>query len=109
ALAWRMWEHLFLMAVEIAHAPRKIHDSNWRDYIAFRECPEMIRLLWSGRPCVFVSGHHGNFELAGYTMGVFGFPTFAVARPLDNPFLDRYVNEFRSSRGQFLLPKNGSA
>jgi KDO2-lipid IV(A) lauroyltransferase len=104
-----MWEHLFLMLAEIAHFPRKVHDTNWRDYIHFKNEAQMMRLLFSSRPKVFVSGHYGNFELAGYTMGLFGFPTFTVARPLDNPFLDRFVNHFRALKGQYVLPKQGSA
>jgi KDO2-lipid IV(A) lauroyltransferase len=108
-VALRMWEHLFLMICEIAHAPRKIHDTNWRQYICFRNQAAMMRLLWSERPKVFVSGHYGNFELGGYTMGLFGFRTYAVARPLDNPFLDRFVKQFREAKGQHILPKQGSA
>ena len=30
------------MLIEMAHAPRKIHDSNWRDYIRFVNDAEMI-------------------------------------------------------------------
>jgi KDO2-lipid IV(A) lauroyltransferase len=108
-LAHRMWQHLFLMVCEIAHAPRKIHDTNWRDYIHFRDYEPMMRLLWARRPKVFVAGHFGNFELAGYTMGLFGFPTYAVARPLDNKYLDRFVKTFREAKGQHILPKQGSA
>jgi KDO2-lipid IV(A) lauroyltransferase len=108
-LARRMWEHLFLMVCEIAHAPRKIHDTNWRDYIRFHNHEPMMRLLWSQRPKVFVSGHYGNFELAGFTMGLFGFETYSVARPLDNRYLDRFVKQFRESKGQHILPKQGSA
>ncbi len=108
-LAWRMWEHLFLMIVEIAHAPRKIHDTTWRRYIRFTNQRELMRMLYSDRPRVIVSGHLGNFELAGYTFGLFGFETYSVARPLDNRFLDRYVKQFRTARGQHILEKNGSA
>src|SRR5262245_23314757 len=108
-LARRMWEHLFLMVAEIAHFPRKVHDTNWRDYIRFKNEAWMMRELFRNRPRVFVSGHYGNFELAGYTLGLFGFPTFTVARPLDNPYLDRFVNHFRALKGQYILPKQGSA
>ncbi|HEV2971071.1 MAG TPA: lysophospholipid acyltransferase family protein [Pirellulales bacterium] len=108
-LARRMWEHLFLMVIEIAHAPRKIHDTTWRRYIRFTNQREMMRTLFVDRPKVAVSGHFGNFELAGYTFGLFGFDTYAVARPLDNRFLDRFVRTFRSARGQHILAKNGSA
>ena len=108
-LARRMWEHLLLMGCEIAHAPRKVHETNWRRYFRFNGKREMVEYLLDPRPTVFVSGHFGNFELSSYMMGLFGFPTYAIARPLDNPYLDRYVNQFRSTHGQFILPKEGSA
>jgi KDO2-lipid IV(A) lauroyltransferase len=108
-LARRMWEHLLLMVCEIAHAPRKIHDTNWRQYIRFRNAEPMMRLLWSQQPKVFVAGHYGNFELGGYTMGLFGFETYSVARPLDNVYLDQFVKQFRQAKGQHILPKQGSA
>ncbi len=104
-----MWEHLFLMVVEIAHTPRKIHDTTWRRYIRFENKALMMRTLFADRPTVAISGHYGNFELVGYTLGLFGFETYTVARPLDNRFLDRFILQFRTARGQHFLPKNGSA
>lgn len=103
------WQHLFLMIVEIAHAQRKVHLTNWRQHVRFRGKPSMVRQLLSGRPVVLISGHFGSFEVGGQIIGLFGFPTFTIARPLDNPFLDRYLNSFRSSNGQQVLPKRGSA
>jgi Kdo2-lipid IVA lauroyltransferase/acyltransferase len=38
-----------------------------------------------------------------------GFASYTIARPLDNPYLDRFLNQFRGSTGQFILPKMGSA
>src|SRR5208282_4122226 len=29
-LARRMWEHLFLLVLEVANVPRKVHETNWR-------------------------------------------------------------------------------
>ena len=40
---------------------------------------------------------------------IFGFPTVTVARPLDNPYLDRFLNEFRGATGQYIVPKDGSS
>ena len=108
-LAWQMWEHLFLMICEIAHAPRKIHDSNWRQYITLENRTELVGTLLSDRPVVIVCAHYGNFELSGYALGLLGFLSYTIARPLDNPYLNRFVNEFRGSTGQFILPKMGSA
>jgi KDO2-lipid IV(A) lauroyltransferase len=108
-LAREHWEHLFLMIIEIAHAKRKIHLTNWRDHIRFRAKREMLQLLLSDRPTVLLSGHFGNFEVGGQVLGMFGIPTFTIARPLDNPHLDHFINSFRSANGQHILPKKGSS
>lgn len=104
-----MWEHLVILICEIAHVPRTIQETNWRKYIHIHRKREMVRYLLDPRPLVIVSGHFGNFEVAGYTAGLLGFPTYAIARPLDNPYLDRFFSRFRGSKGQFMLPKDGSA
>lgn len=109
ALARRMWEHLILMGIEIVHAPRKIHDTNWRDYVRLIDPDVIIRACFDDRPVVIISGHYGNFELSGYVLALLGFPSFTVARPLDNPYLDRFINDFRGRTGQYILSKKGSS
>lgn len=106
-LALQMWEHLFLIPVEVAHAPRKIHDTNWRDYVRLRGEKALVRALLDDRPVIIVSGHFGNFELGGYVLGILGFPTSSVARPLDNPYLNDFVNRFRGITGQSIIAKKG--
>jgi KDO2-lipid IV(A) lauroyltransferase len=108
-MAWQMWEHLFLMVAEIAHAPRKLRRSTYRRYVKVRDIEGVVATLLSRRQKVIVAGHYGNFELSGYMLGLLGFPTFTVARTLDNRFLDRWINDFRSATGQFILPKHGSS
>ncbi|HEX4414013.1 MAG TPA: lysophospholipid acyltransferase family protein [Lacipirellulaceae bacterium] len=107
-VTWQMWRHLILMIAEIAQTPRKVHETNWREHSHIVNQEQFVRTLLSGRPLVLISGHFGNFELGGYLMGLFGFPTYTVARTLDNRFLDRFVNDFRGRTGQFMLPKKGS-
>jgi Kdo2-lipid IVA lauroyltransferase/acyltransferase len=107
-IAWQMWRHLFLMAAEIALTPRKVHETNWRDHSQIVQVELFVRTLLSDRPLVLISAHFGNFELGGYLMGLFGFPTYTVARQLDNRLLDRFVNDFRGRTGQYMLPKRGS-
>ena len=98
-LSRRMWEHLFLMVIEMAHAPRKIHDTNWQQHIHVRDIGGTMRRFFADRPHVTVSAHFGNFELAGFVFGLFGFEMFSVARPLDNRFLGPFRSRF--SRGEF--------
>jgi KDO2-lipid IV(A) lauroyltransferase len=97
------------MVVEIAHANRVIHKTTWRRSLRIHGMEDFVRTLWLDRPKVILSGHYGNFELAAYLFGLFGFRIFSVARELDNPLLDRFVTDFRESRGQRILPKKGSA
>jgi KDO2-lipid IV(A) lauroyltransferase len=108
AIVFQMWRHLILMIVEIAQTPRKIHETNWKEHSHIVNQEQFVRTLLSGRPLVVISGHFGYFELGGYLMGLFGFPTYTVARTLDNRFLDRFVNDFRGRTGQYMLPKQGS-
>lgn len=103
----RMWSHLFLFVAEVAHLPRKVHETNWRDHVRLVDQDLIVRALLSDRPVMLISGHFGNFELAGYVLGLLGFPTFSVARDLDNPYLHEFVNDFRGRTGQYIIPKKG--
>jgi KDO2-lipid IV(A) lauroyltransferase len=109
AVQHRMWHHLLLMACEIAHAPRKIHRENWYEHFRIPDRATMLRVVLDPRPKQLLSGHFGNFELAGFLTGLFGVSTTTIARPLDNGFIHEFVNRFRSLGGQHLLPKTGSA
>ena len=93
--------------LEVAHAPRKIHETNWRRYIRLKDSDRLVRLLLDDRPTLIVTAHFGNFEVAGYVLALLGFPTYTVARTLDNPYLDRFLNRFRGQTGQYIIPKNG--
>ncbi len=108
-LTRRMWRHLFLLTCEVAHAPRKIHDTNWRDYVTTKHIDAEVQHLLTDRPVVVVSGHFGNFEVGGLISALLGYPTFTVARNLDNPLLDRFMTRFREATGQYILPKRGSS
>jgi KDO2-lipid IV(A) lauroyltransferase len=106
-LAKRMWKHLFVLVAEVAHAPRKIHETNWRDYMRLKDPDILVRALLDDRPLLMVSGHFGNFELAGFFLGILGFPTYTVARPLDNVYLNAFVSRFRGATGQHIIPTKG--
>lgn len=108
-IARAQYEHLLLLAFEIAHAPRKIHETNWRKFVTIHRKRELVSAMLAPRPRVIVTAHFGNFEIAGFMSGLLGIPTFTVARTLDNPYLDDYLNQFRELKGQFILPKVGSA
>ena len=104
-----MWEHLFLMGVEVALARRRIRDYNWTDHIRLVNAEPLLSLLHQDRPVIIVTGHFGNFEIGGFSLGILSYPSHSVARTLDNPYLHRFIKKFRESTGQFLIVKKGGA
>jgi len=109
ALTYRMWHSLLLMVCEIAWAQRRLHLSNWKQHVTFRQNRTMLKALLSERPVVLVTGHYGNFELGGYVTGLMGFSSLTIARRLDNRFLHRWVERFRGAKGQTMVDKEGCA
>lgn len=101
-----VYRHFCTLLVELVHAPRRLHATNWRRYLDLDSALPIIDRLLSDRPIMIVTGHFGNWEMAGYALGLFGFRTHAIARELDNPYLDRYLKRFRESTGQTILDKN---
>lgn len=102
-----VYRHFCGLAVEIALLPRKLHANNWRRQVRLRGGRGFVGRLLSGRPLLIVTGHFGNWELAGYALALLGFPAHAVARPLDNPYLDAFLRRFRERTGQRVLSKKG--
>lgn len=102
-----VYRHFCRMLMEMLHIPRKLNLLNWRDRITLKGHEATLDCLLNGGPVVMVSAHFGNWEMAGYLFGVFGFPPSSVARTLDNPHLDRFLRRFRERTGQMMIPKRG--
>lgn len=107
ALVRDVYRHFCSLLIEIIHLPRRLHLENWRRHLELEDGRRIVACLLSGRPLMIVTGHFGNWELAGYSLGLLGFTTHAVARPLDNPYLDDFLRQFRERTGQKILAKKG--
>jgi KDO2-lipid IV(A) lauroyltransferase len=103
-----VYVHFAMLIMEIAHIPRRLRATTWSDYIELRNQEEAVRLVVSGRPVILLTAHFGNWEMAGYTMAVFGFKPYSVARALDNPYLERLLRSFRTRTGQEIIYKRGA-
>ena len=108
-LSFAMWHHLLLMVCEIAWAQRRLHLTNWSEHVQFKNNRVILQTFLSKRPGVMVTGHFGNFEIGGYTMGLMGCGTTTIARKLDNRFLHNWVERFRAAKGQKIVDKEGCA
>src|SRR3954447_25011771 len=74
AIVRAVYRHLCRMVMGMLHIPRKLHPTTWRDRITLVGHEPVVDRLLRGGPVVMLSGHFGNWEMAGYLFGVFGFP-----------------------------------
>jgi KDO2-lipid IV(A) lauroyltransferase len=102
-----VYRHFCGLLMDILHTPRKLNTHNWRDYVAMEHVGKpLVEALLSDRPLLIVTGHFGNWEMGGYVLGLLGFPTHAIARQLDNRYLNEFLGRFRGRTGQKILDKN---
>jgi len=68
-----------------------------------------LEAAWArGRGVLVFSAHYGNWELVALRQGLAGFPMDFIARPLDNPWLERAFARWRETAGNRVLGKHGA-
>ncbi len=102
-----VYDHFCLLLVEMILLPRVIRPENWRKHLVIDRSDALIPLLVGEKSVLLITSHHGNWEMGGYLMGLVGIPSFAIARVLDNPYLERFLLNFRQRTGQVILAKKG--
>ncbi len=63
----------------------------------------------AGRGVLFATAHLGNWELSAYAHALFAAPLNVIARPLDNPWIDRIVERRRALSGNRIVLKRDFA
>ena len=99
------YRHFARVAVEMVLLPRKLHVVTWRRYADLYPAARMLGPMLAPRPALVVTAHFGNWEMAGRMIGLFGMKTYAIARVLDNPRLERFLKRLRTGTGQEVIAK----
>jgi KDO2-lipid IV(A) lauroyltransferase len=92
-----MWDNLGRTVAEYAHLDKLAAGKHRRIEIANFEIAD--RALATGKGILFISGHLGNWEalpIGAYQHGVEGG---AVYRPVNNPYVDRWIVKRRMKSG----------
>ena len=101
--------NLLYLGLEIALTTRMITPARWRRHVRLANMAATIRrLLLRQTGLIFLTGHFGNWEVTGYTMATLGFPTYAMARALNNPYVNRWLLGVRENTGLVILDKFGA-
>ncbi len=108
-MARRSMQHLVMLGVEVLFTTRLIRLDSWGRYVELHELSETVELLLRDKsPVLTLTGHYGNWEILGYTLATMGFESAAVARPLDNPYINQWLLGVRQKKGMRILDKKGA-
>jgi len=59
-----------------------------------------------GKGVLFVTAHFGGWELSAFAHSLHGHWLHVVMRPMDNPYLDRLLQSYRTMHGNKVVPKD---
>jgi KDO2-lipid IV(A) lauroyltransferase len=99
----RVYENIGLTLAEMLVMPRLLDGLLERVRLERFHVVDDVRRL--GKGMITVIGHLGNWELIGLAVCAAGHPLHSLARPIENPWVDRYLNRFRGQTGQRIVSK----
>lgn len=97
-----------LFMVDAMVGPRLITPDKWPEYVELGSMKPAIEQLMGGGPAILITGHCGNWELLASLLAVLGYPVHALARPIDNPFINRWLMGMREAHGTRIVTKWGA-
>ncbi len=108
-VAERSIQNMFqIFMVDAMVMPRRITPTSWPRYLEVGDLRTALERLIRNEATIFITGHCGNWELLGYSLAVLGYPLYALARPLNNPFLNDWVLGLREAQGMRIVTKWGA-
>jgi len=78
------------------------------ELFAFENIEAVREATAGGKGLILLTGHFGCWELSQLGMTKAGFPLTALARPLDNRFLDRWIGRMRRMTGSTIIARRHS-
>jgi len=106
-LGRRVYRHIGLIIVESLRV-RLMLDAGLHRWVQSPDLADARAALHAGKGLIVVTAHIGNWEIAGHAASIMLTPLHSVARQLDNPLLERYIDEMRRLSGQQILDKRGA-
>lgn len=76
--------------------------------ISFKGLDNFYKAKESGKGIIFLTGHCGNWELLAIAFGRLVEPIGVVARPLNNPRFNRFIEGIRTRYGNHVIYKKGA-
>ncbi len=77
----------------------------WRAIIDCEGLERLEALRAQGRGIILFTGHVGAWELTSFALSLFDRPLSFLVRRIDNPKIEKFVDRFRTSRGNRTIDK----
>lgn len=106
-IARQAFGHFAGQICEALKAGQVITADNWRDHITYEGPATSSDLLFNqlDTPIMILTGHHGSWE-AGATVISFFRPMIAVARKMNNPYVERFLRQNHFRGAITIIPKS---
>jgi KDO2-lipid IV(A) lauroyltransferase len=102
-IAKASYESLGRTSIETALLPARSREQVIAMFSRVEGWDVVERAMAQGKGILFVTGHLGNWELAGSFVAAHGIPLEAVARRMQNTLFDRYLTETRQRIGMSVV------
>jgi KDO2-lipid IV(A) lauroyltransferase len=86
----------------------KITHDNISETVVYDGFENYAQAAAKGRGVLMLTGHIGAWELCAFSHGVYGYPLSFLARPLDNPLLEKMIARYRALSQNTPIDKNNS-
>jgi KDO2-lipid IV(A) lauroyltransferase len=82
-----------------------LNRQNIHEWIRYEGLEHFLEAKKDGRGILFATAHFGNWELSAFAHALMTEPMHIMIRPLDNPGIDRLVEDRRQLSGNHLIVK----
>ena len=106
-LIWRVFLNFGRLLVEFSRLP-KLNRDNISEVVVYEGFENFSESLRRGKGTLFLTAHFGAWELCPFAHALYGYPLKFVVRPIENPYLDRLVNSYRTMSGNQIIQKRNS-
>ncbi len=99
-IAIKFYKNLGMVFVEIFRL-NKYKESNIDDFVEYDF--DQINNIYGGQGILLLTAHFDNWELLAKTFGLKGYKGNVLARPLDNPYIEKILYDLRTASGNKVI------
>lgn len=100
ALSIKSYKNLGMVFIEIFRL-NKYNGNNIGDFV--ESDLSIIKDIYGKQGILLLTAHFGNWELLAKTFGLKGYPGNVLARPLDNPYIEKILYKLRTGSGNKVI------